>query len=202
MKSLLRGRIADVKMILGMMVAGCAVLASCASTPMDVEQRAFESSDYAKAFDAAKDVVREYSFELDRVDAASGVISTAPRAWSGAATPWVPFGSTPGDALGGFVQFEQRTARVEFLPAEEGVERPADMRSYEGPIRAEVSVTVERLYRPGRRVDATSVRLSGFTADPTIDPKGGPPAAFAAEHRQDGALAARVHKAIISRLGQ
>ena len=66
------------------------------------------------------------------------------------------------------------------------------LREFSGNLTADVIVTVERLYRPGRRVDATSVRLTGFTSDPNNGPGLGPPAAFAVEQRKDIALSLRI----------
>jgi hypothetical protein len=181
---------------IGRLIAGIALalLAGCAATPPAIDHLTVAPGGYPSAFEAAKDTLRDFEFELDRVDAREGVITTAPRAWSGAATPWLPYTSAPRDAIEGLGQFEQRTARVEFT-SDDPAPASGDLRDYPGEVRARVSVAVERLYRPGRRVDATSIRLAGFTADPRETPSG-PPPAFAVEHREDPALAARIQKAI------
>ncbi len=177
-------------------VALLLTLAGCASTPAPINDLVIPAGGYATAFQAAKDTLRNFEFELDRTDAREGVITTAPRAWSGAATPWIPHAGTARDAVEGLAQFEQRTARVVFRPSDDAAAPIADLRDFTGSITAEVSVTVERLYRPGRRADATSVRLTGFTSDPSKNPIPGPPAAFAVEQRKDTALASRVQQEI------
>lgn len=179
--------------LLGLLVP----FAGCASAPKPSENLSIPAGNYPAAFQAAKDVLRNYEFELDRVDAREGIITTAPRAWSGAATPWLPYSSQPLDAVEGLMQFEQRTARVEFRPASDTAAEIADLRDFQGELTAEVTVTVERLYRPGRRVDATSVRLTSFSRDPKSSPRGGPPQAFATEVRQDTPLAARIQADLI-----
>lgn len=183
-------------MPIGRLIVGIALgfLSGCAAAPGPIEDLSVSPGAYPAAFEAAKDTLRDFEFELDRVDARDGVITTAPRAWSGAATPWLPYTSVPRDAVEGLAQFEQRTARVVFTPPD-AASAGGDLRDYPGDLRAKVSVVVERLYRPGRRVDATSVRLAGFTADPRVTPSG-PPPAFAVEHREDPALAARIQEAI------
>lgn len=154
-----------------------------------------EPDQYDAAFQAVKDVLRDFEFELDRVDARAGIITTVPRASSGIATPWIPHTSTAQDAFEGLAQFEQRTARVEFVPQDgkqssERVE-PADLTR-----TMRIEVQVERLYRPGRRVNATSVRLTSFTFDPRSSHGGGNASGFASPQGKDAALADRLMRAI------
>lgn len=167
-------------------------LAGCASNPREPAELSVAPGDYPRAFEAAKNALRDFEFELDRVDARAGIIVTAPRSWSGAATPWLPYDSSPGDGIEGLFQFEHRIARVDFSVPDPA---PADLRDAQEPLTAKIVVTVERLYRPGRRVDATSVRLTGFTSDPRVNPSG-PAPAFAVEHRSDLPLAARIQAAM------
>lgn len=168
-----------------------AVLAACTAKPQPTVL-SFPSDRYADAFQAAKDTLRDFEFELDRVDARSGVITTLPRAWSGAATPWLPYSSTPRDAWEGLVQFEHRSARIEFRPADPTVPPDVDLLEYKGEISSTVSVGVERVYRPGRRVDATGVRLASRASGP---PAQMPGRAMVAQ-RPDQPLAGRILAAI------
>lgn len=171
------------------------VLAGCASRPgaalVDVP-----AGRYSAVFQAAKDVLRDAQFELDRVDAEGGVITTRARGSSGLATPWLPHSAGFSDAVTGLAQRERRRVEVVFSAAGEAdqqretpgsdVARPAlppDM-----PLRLEVLVTVERVYRPGKRVDATGVRLTSYASDPSMRQDGLEPA-FAVESRKDAGLA-------------
>ncbi|MDX2114212.1 MAG: hypothetical protein SFZ24_01145 [Planctomycetota bacterium] len=152
---------------------------------------------YAAVFESSKQALREFEFELGRVDARSGVITSAPRPSSGLATPWVPHLSGVGDALGGLTQFERREARIEFVPVEERAAGPgagagaSDLRDEAAPLRGRVTVRVERVYQPGRRVDPTSVKLVSFTRDPEAVERGDEPR-FITEVREDERLAARI----------
>jgi hypothetical protein len=165
-------------------------LVGCAA-PRPPPRVSISSGDYPAAFEHAKQVLREFEFELDRVDARRGVITTAPRAWSGAATPWLPFASTARDPLEGLLQFEQRIVRVEFTPAgASSTDVRADLVDTDRDFIADVRVSVERVQRPGRRVDATSVRLVSIERDPHSPAAAG--GAIVVEHRQDDALASRL----------
>lgn len=98
------------------------VLAAAALSPALVGCQVAPRSDrfqapaggYEQAFDAVKDVLREHRFELERVDARRGVITTRPRASSGWATPWIRHASDAELATRGLLQRERRTVRVTF----------------------------------------------------------------------------------------
>lgn len=143
------------------------MLTACAAAP---EPTGFTigAGRYDEAFNAAKDVLREFEFELERVDARSGIISTAPRASSGAATPWIPHAASARDALEGLLQFEQRVARIQFTHEGPHPVLGDDIRVVQSPVRAEVIVQVERFHRPGRRFDPSGIRLQSRWIDPSV----------------------------------
>jgi hypothetical protein len=138
-------------------MAVLAAVSGCASAPKPRPDPTFEvqAGDYPRAFAAAKDVLRAEGFALERVDSARGVITTRPRASSGLATPWLDHSTTPGDAVAGVLHRERRLVEVRFAP-DEASDLPADAK----PIIARVEVTVQRLGAPGRRADASSIRLT------------------------------------------
>lgn len=121
---------------------------------------------YPLAFERAKDRLRELGFELDRIDARAGVITTRPRIGSGLATPWVPTEHGVSD----LAHRNRRVATVRFAAANGP---PAeDLRDHAGAVDVECSVEVQRVYVPGRRPSPTSVRLGGSwrdTALPSVD---------------------------------
>ena len=86
-------------------------LGGCAAERTDVT---FEVSagGYARAFDAAKEVLREAGFELDRVDARAGVITTRSKGSAGIATPWVGDESTIEQEFDDLIHQQRRTAVV------------------------------------------------------------------------------------------
>ena len=150
-------------------------------------------SDYPRAFDATKDVLREMGFELDRIDASAGIITTRPRTGSGLGTPWVP----TSDGLNDLAHRNRRVASVRFAPV--GVERPDDLRAYDGAIDVEWTIEVQRVYVPGRRPSPTSVRLGGVWRDRDL-PLAGERVRFATHIDIDEELAARGIDSLVQRL--
>jgi hypothetical protein len=129
-----------------------------------------EPGRYVQAFDAAKDVLASYRFELDRVDARAGVITTLPKPTSGLATPWDDEQSSLLDEWEDLVNQQFRRVRVTFEPAEPA---PPDapepeVRLVAGPLVARVEVMIDRRRRPGWRVETSSIRFSSFTQDPSL----------------------------------
>jgi len=138
-------------------VAALCALGGCASNPKPRPDPSFEvqPAEYTRAFTAAKDVLRDEGFSLERVDSARGVITTRPRASSGFMTPWIDHTTTPGDSLGAVLHRERRLVEVRFA-----LDENSDLPEPEKPIIATVEVTVQRLGSPGRNPDATSIRLT------------------------------------------
>jgi hypothetical protein len=172
-------------------------VASCASRPEVVELRV-SADEYPRAFQAAKDVLRDASFELDRVDASVGIITTSPRPWAGFMSPWVPHATGGRSALEGFAQNERRVARVIFAP----VESPGGGASAESPDRvARVEVEIQHVERPGRRVSVASARLTSQWTDPRLLNQGLQPS-YAYSAAADPDLAARLLRDVSDRMSK
>lgn len=154
------------------------VMGGCAGPAGSAEFLVAEG-DYARAFDAARDVLIDHGFTLERIDAQAGVITTRAKPTSGLATPWDGEQSTPGQEVEEFLNRTQRRARVTFAPAEQGEHRVA------------VEVVVERVHRRGWSPAPVSVRQSTFWRDPQ---RGAP--VFASVIEQDARLAARLSNRI------
>ncbi|MCA9294470.1 MAG: hypothetical protein KDA20_11720 [Phycisphaerales bacterium] len=128
-----------------------------------------EASHYDEAFEAAKDTVRSFGFELDRVDARGGVLTSRPRRSSGLATPWIPHASDLTGSWEDLLHGDARTVTVEFRPqAGAGPVRLRrdpryDVREHAGQVQVRVEVVLEREQRPGLRADPTSVRFLSST---------------------------------------
>lgn len=192
-------------------LAAALLAGGCSSAP---EPRTFEvlAGDYGRAFDAAKEVIRDANFEMARVDAQGGVITTLPRSSSGYATPWLQHGTTIDDDTESLAHFQRRSVIVVFEPASAPAdastpqtttptpEGAIDLREYDGALQARVEVIVERVYRPGRRPDATSVRLNSIAIDPALEEQGLQPL-FTVERRLDERLSGRLAKKILMALG-
>lgn len=151
----------------GLLLGGCAK-----QTPGPSSFR-IPSAEYEAYFDAARDALRDHQFELERVDARSGVITTLPVAAAGWATPWIDHASTSGQATNDLLHRNRRIATVRFAKVSPDTNLARridpvseDLRTFEGTIEVSVGVTLEEVYRPGRRTSATSIRLTSFTEDP------------------------------------
>lgn len=135
-------------------ISGCAVRG-----PSEVR---LDGSQYAAAFDAARRALVDSRFELDRVDARAGVITTQPKATAGAATPWDREQTTPRQELEDLANKQQRRVRITFEPVEHGANEPTpDLRTLQGPLIAHVEVAVDRIHRPGLVLEPTAPRFSG-----------------------------------------
>ena len=145
----------------------------------------------ALVIDAAREVLMEYRFALDRVDARRGVVTTHPKRTAGLATPWDREQSGLDQEWEDLFNEQRRVVRVEF-------DRDPD--SGDGAITgARVQVEILRTRRPGWRVEAESVRLSSHArlrdADGELEP---------ASQREviglDSQLAHRIAQAITQRV--
>jgi len=126
--------------------------------------------EYDAAFRRTLDELTRLGFQPERVDAAGGVITTQPARTAGLAQPWSRQQTVPGQEIEDLLNSQQRSVRVTFRPAGGSPGDPAfvDMRSYGGPIEADVRVVLERIERPGREISPVSVRLQWRTEDPAL----------------------------------
>lgn len=157
---------------------------------------AFEApaGSYAAWFDAAKEELRAAGFELARVDAQEGVVTTAPRASAGFATPWTGVESTFGQAFEGTMNALRRTAEVRFRSL--STEAPGDLRGAIGPFAGVVTVEIARASHPDTRISAVSIRLTNRSEGPR---SAAPQGASESPPRLDEPLADRLAKAIEAR---
>jgi hypothetical protein len=170
-------------------LAGCAaprsgqpdVLRADAAPPVQAQDVFFDVAPggYAAAFDAVRDELTRRRFTLDRVDARAGVISTLPKGTAGLATPWDTEQSTAAQEVDDGLNQQERVVRVVFAPAgggqaiapDPGAPLP-DLRTYSGPMTARVEVRVDRVRRPGWRLEPESIRRSTRMYDPGLAESG------------------------------
>lgn len=181
--------------VVGLCVA-TAWLTGCARLHHD-STVAVSSGAYASSFEHAKQVLRDQNFDLDRVDARTGVITTKPKSTAGLATPWDAEQTSLGAEADDFLSNRARVVRVWFEPAAErpasndaelapavapipvepgapsapGV-MPTDMRTYDGVVQARVDVVLLSSQRPGLRLDSTSIRMQSRMFDPALGRRG------------------------------
>jgi len=187
--------------LLGTLALG-SLATGCASAPATATTMRIEPGAYPAAFEAVKDELRAYGFELDRIDARAGVITTSPHFSAGLATPWVTDESTIGQEFEGLLNRQRRTVRVDFAPAEPGEEsQAADVRTLSIPIRARVAVTIERMHRSGLQPSASSVRLSSVMI--REDGEGGEPLPWTLTRiGDDDLLASRIVESVTNRVAR
>ncbi|MBX3382672.1 MAG: hypothetical protein KF864_04085 [Phycisphaeraceae bacterium] len=148
-----------------MVVAGCALLLGGCARGARTSDVAVSADAYTDAFDAAKEVLREQGFALERIDAAKGVITTQPRHSAGLATPWKTDESSLGQEVEGLVNEQRRRAVVLFEPDQQAAQGQAGM-------ICRVRVTVYRAQSPGWRVSSRTPTLPSVTTDPALSARG------------------------------
>jgi hypothetical protein len=185
------------------------LLGGCASRPLPAEF-VLEPGQYADTFTAGKEVLRRLRFELDRVDARAGVITSRPKDTAGFATPWDAEQTTVRQLAEDFWDNQQRRVRITFEPRRAAGDTGAggggaaaadtDVREATGPIVARVEVVIDRINRPGRRIDTTAIRYSTHTQDVALTQRGMYPQ-YAVPWKQDELLAGRLAEKIRRRVG-
>jgi predicted nucleic acid-binding Zn-ribbon protein len=155
-------------MLLGLVLGGC--------SPAGPRVFTFEASSYPAVFDAAREEIRGARFELNRVDARNGVISTELKETGGLATPRDFEQQSLGQEWQDLLNDQLREVRVWFRPVGEEPAREADevdpgadlraMASGGGEIEATVEVILHRRRQPGWQVETESIRRSGKYTTP------------------------------------
>ena len=170
-----RPSISIVSLCLGALALSVAVGLGGCSSQQQVQQSATVSvPDYAAAFDAAKTVLREYGFSIDRQDARAGVITTRAKSTGGFATPWDREQSSIGEEVDDAFNRQARLVRVRFgsRAGAAAASVDVDVRTQTGPLSVTVSVQLLRRERPGWRVESTAINLSSYTSDPALARRG------------------------------
>lgn len=137
----------------------------------------------ARAFDAARDVLRDMRFQLERVDARQGLITTRDKPSAGWATPWDTVQTTPAQETSDLLNQQFRRVRITF----------DDHRR-----AGQVEVTIFRTQSPGLRLSSKTWRTAAFAIDPALAAQG-LGGAYSVPVRRDGYLEARLARAIEQR---
>ncbi len=165
-----------------------AALVGCAAPPPGARADADIAPEfYPDLFNAARAVLADYRFTIDRVDAARGVITTHPKRTAGLATPWDREQSGIAQEFEDLAHQQERTARVTFEPPD-------------APTRVWVEVVVGRVHRPHWRIETDAIRQSTHARDP-LGVRSGQPPEFREPVAEDRALARRIMADIRVRAG-
>lgn len=192
--------------LLACVLPGCSMRGAAPSPEIGVA-----AGSYPQAFEAAREALIAARFELERVDAAAGVITTRPKPTAGIFTFWDTEQSTPGYQLEDTLHPQRRLVRVSFLlpepPEAERIESQAtapthlpDLRRHEEGMLMHVEVVIERRNRPNRRIETESIRRSSSFVDAGLYPRRMTPEYWVVV-RRDTHLARRLAGAIQRRMG-
>lgn len=211
MSGRVRERLARVVLVAVAAVAavGAGLAGGCATRTEPVEI-ALAPGAYPLAFDAAREVLRDARFQLERVDGRAGVVATRAKTTGGLLTPWDGEQATLRDEVDDAMNRQQRRVRVTFhrVGADGVVESEppldVDLRADPGPMVMRVRAVVERVHEPGWRVETSSINLSTSASDPALYRRGMQPSYAVAERedaRLSNRLADRMTRALAGRVG-
>ena len=192
---------------------------------------AVPAGSYRRAFETSESVLREFRFNLARVDARAGVISSQAKNTSGLATPWDVEQSTLGQEFEDLVSNHSRRVRITFersggrasqsSPAGTTVESAsgggeqaagggeggaasdsAPAGTFENaPLVGRVDVVLIRTYARNWRPSSASILDSSYAYDPMLS-QSGQSQVYEAPLTRDERLAARIAERIRARLSR
>jgi hypothetical protein len=117
---------------------------------------AVPAGEFPRAFDAARRVLGEHRFSLERVDAQAGIITTAPQATAGFIAPWENVQTSAAQELEDFFHKQSRKVRIDFITSETG------------SVRGQVVASVVRTQTPGMRPQSVVIGMTTQTLDPAL----------------------------------
>lgn len=155
------------------------------STGLGTETHTIESDDRSLMIETIREVLTDHRFVIDRVDARRGVVTTAVKTTQGIGSPWDAEQGSLTQETADFVNQHERAVRVLIEDNGEIV----------------VSVLVQRVHRPGWRVETESIASSSHYA--VIGSDGRREASrMVTPIGSDGLLAERIGEAIRVRLAK
>lgn len=177
-----------------------ALLGGCASTAHSPDFTV-PPGRYADAFEAVRDTLDAERFQVDRVDAAEGVITSTHKTTAGLATPWDDEQQTFGQEWEDLINDQDREVRITFEPVTPPPpgDQPLDLRRFDGPITAHVDVVINRTQHTGWRLETTGLRFSSYTQDPALTERGMWPS-YSVPFSEDPLLAGRLAGLISKKL--
>jgi hypothetical protein len=166
------------------MLGGCSVTGPA--------EFAVPAGEYAGAFSASREVLRECRFDLERIDAGEGVLSTLPKHSSGIFTPWDTEQSSIAAELDDSVNHQSRRVRIVFDPSDA---------PHDAARTGRVEVVVYRLQDYSLRPSTRAIQFSTRAVDPLNSARGVYPQ-YEVPTTQDPAFASRLARAIEVRMAK
>ena len=97
------------------LLASTLLLTGCHTSPRGDVAFTVADGSFEETFSAARSVLRDYRFTLDRVDAQAGVITSTPQASAGIIAPWESTQSSASEEIEDLLHQQSRRVRVEFF---------------------------------------------------------------------------------------
>lgn len=136
-------------------------------------QFTIEPGAYPAAFDAAREVLRDHAYKLERVDAQAGVITTIAKPTAGLATPWDGDQTSPGQEIGELFNQRARTVRITFEPQTPDAAKPGELLAdTTAPLVGHVQVTIWQRQVTNLRLNPKGVGLTNESIDPSLIAQG------------------------------
>lgn len=185
---------------LGLLIGVCAGLGACASSVEELNAAGstlpVAAGRYDTTFNAARQVLRDRGFILERVDAHDGVITTQPKTTAGLLTPWDLEQQTFGQEVEDLFERQQRVVRITFDPPEPPESAPAATSAAPAVERTmRVQVTIQRVHIPGRKLEPEAVSQTSYYYDPELGARAMQPS-YAVAYKEDRLLEARLTELI------
>lgn len=184
--------------------------AGCAGTgpsPSEVPL-VVEPGSYTRAFDAARHVLRDRGFILERVDARAGVITTQPKTTAGVVTPWDREQQSIQAEFEDFLERQQRIVRITFEPAAPAPTStpspeapPPNLLDAAEPLNMRIQVTLQRINVPGRKLEPEAIEQTSYWYEPAMGERGLQPS-YEVSIRRDADGERRLHELIAHRLAE
>jgi len=137
-------------LILFACVTGCSLNQANANNPLEIDH-----SEYARVYNAAIAVLREYGFSLDRQDYRFGRITTKPQNSPTALEPWNNTNTTSNQILESTINHQRRLVTVSLEPISPTnpiTPTPIATRTATDGYHLRIEVFVERRQTPNRRL--------------------------------------------------
>jgi len=167
-------------------LVGMVVLGGCSGAAVySGHEYALDGSgvDRARVIEVVREVLTDHRFEIDRVDGRRGVVTTGYKTTQGVASPWDREQGSMIQEAADFVNQHERAVRVTIDDAGEVV----------------VTVMVQRVHRPGWRIETESIARSSRTTVIGADGRR-EPGRTVTPIGLDGGLAQRIGEEIAARL--
>ncbi|MEN0020074.1 MAG: hypothetical protein AAF747_04220 [Planctomycetota bacterium] len=146
-------------------------LVGCSSPPSNSGRFIVPAGQYNAAIDASRDVLTDYRFKIERVDARSGIVTTGRKQTAGIATFWDREQSMLSQEFEDIGNRQLREIRIDLAPLASQPEQAfaPDLRDLPGDFEGQVRAIIYRRHFVGTRLQSEDVGALARYRDPLID---------------------------------